>query len=75
MFSEATLKIGLVLCFCAMVDYGYRRYCFELSLRMTPEDVRAEVQAIEPNPWITSERKQRYQQWRNEAVGEDELDS
>lgn len=57
------LRLGGCLAIFAAADYAYQRYRFERSLRMSPEELRAEVKAVERNPQVTAERKVRQQQF------------
>ena len=56
LFLRWGLHIGICLLVVGLLDYAYQRYRFEQSLRMTPEEIRAEVQAVEKNPQIGAGR-------------------
>jgi len=51
------LRLGILLAAFAIVDYAYQRYRFELSLRMSPQELRAEIKAVEGNPQIANGRR------------------
>ncbi len=55
--TDWVLKIGMILLLFGILDYAYRRWRYELDLRMTPEELRAEVKAVEGNPQVTSGRR------------------
>ena len=56
LFLRCGLHIGICLFVVGLLDYAYQRYRFEQSLRMTPEEIRAEVQAVQKNPQIGTGR-------------------
>lgn len=58
--------IGGLLCVVGLLDYLYQRYRLEQSLRMTPEEVRAEVKAINPNTQIDTGRRRLHQRMQAE---------
>lgn len=64
------LKLGACLAFFAAIDYTLQYVRFERSLQMTPDEMRAEVRAIEGNPAVAA-RRQRFQQ----DVASDEADA
>lgn len=51
------LRMGGCLVVFAAADYSYQRYRFELGLQMSPDEVRAEVKAVEGNPQVAAKRK------------------
>ena len=61
-FPESNIVFGTD--FSKAADYAYQRYRFEMSLRMTPEEMRAEVQAVEGNPHIAAGRQGIRQAWQ-----------
>lgn len=58
------LQIGLCLFAIGLADYAYQLYRFEASLRMTPEELRAEIQAVQENPQIGAGRRNLQQSLR-----------
>ena len=58
------LRLGLCMALFAVLDYAYQRYRFEVSLRMSPEEVRAEVEAVEGNAHVTAGQKKMRQDIR-----------
>ncbi len=54
---EISLKIILVLLFLAILDYGFQRYEFEHSLRMTRQEVVEERKQMEGDPQVKSRIK------------------
>lgn len=61
------LRIGGLLGALALLDYALQRHRFEKSLRMTPEELRAEVRGIEGNPAIAAGRRQLQQSWISDS--------
>lgn len=57
LLASWALKLGGCLAVFAAMDYAIQRYRFEQSLLMTPDEVRAEVKAIEGNPAVATGRK------------------
>jgi flagellar biosynthetic protein FlhB len=50
-------QFGLVLLALGIVDYGYRRWQLERELRMSPEQMRAEIKAVEGNTQVSASRR------------------
>lgn len=57
LLASWALKLGACMAVFAALDYAIQRYRFEQSLLMTPDEVRAEVRAIEGNPAVATGRK------------------
>ncbi len=57
------LRLGCGLLLFALLDYVYQRRRFENSLRMTTEEVRAEIKAVEGSSQLANERRQRLRHW------------
>lgn len=55
--SHWGLQTGGCLFVIGLVDYAYQAYRFELSLQMTPEELRTEIQAIQENPQVSAGRR------------------
>lgn len=56
--SSIGLKIGGVLLIVAAADYGFQRWRYELSLRMTPEEMREEMRHQNGDPAVRHRRRQ-----------------
>jgi flagellar biosynthetic protein FlhB len=52
------LKIGGALLIVGAVDYGFQRWRYELSLRMTPEEMREEMRNQNGDPAVQRRRRQ-----------------
>jgi flagellar biosynthesis protein FlhB len=52
------LKIGGALLALSMLDYAYQWWRHEQDLKMTPQELREELQNLEGNPQIAARRKQ-----------------
>ena len=52
------LAIGLVVL--AGIDFALKRMRFERQLRMSPEELRAEIRAVEGNPEVPRARRDRW---------------
>ncbi len=50
--GEVMLKVSIALLLLALADYGYQRWEFEKSLKMTKEEVKEENKMTEGNPQI-----------------------
>ena len=59
-------QIGLCLIVLGFLDYAYERHRFEVALRMTPEELRSEIQAIQGNPQIGAARRGMHQAIRDQ---------
>lgn len=55
------LWLGAALLVFALLDYAFRRQRFEASLRMTPEEMRAEVKAVQSSSDVLAQRRRRAQ--------------
>ena len=62
-----TCQLGLCLAVFAALDYAYQRYRYEVSLRMSPEELRAEIQAVEGNPHVAAGQRGLQRQVRGRA--------
>ncbi len=51
------LRVGLLLLFLALADYGYAWYKHEKSLKMTKQEIRDEYRQQEGDPMIKSQRR------------------
>ncbi len=60
------LKIGAALSVLAILDYAYRRIRHERDLRMSPEEMRAELRNLQGDPRTTARRRGL---WRQMASG------
>ena len=60
------LKIGAALLVLAILDYAYRRIRHERNLRMSPEEMRAELRNLQGDPRTTARRRGL---WRQMATG------
>ena len=56
------LRVGGVMLLFALFDYAYQYRRFEDSLKMTTEEMRAEVKAIEGSGALAAQRRKQYQQ-------------
>jgi flagellar biosynthetic protein FlhB len=56
--SGIGLKIGGTLLVVGAVDYGFQRWRYELSLRMTPEEMREEMRNQNGDPAVQRHRRQ-----------------
>jgi flagellar biosynthetic protein FlhB len=56
------LRIALLLCVLAAIDYAYQRYSFEKSIRMTRQEVKEEFKQQEGDPLIKSRIRARQRQ-------------
>jgi flagellar biosynthetic protein FlhB len=52
-------RLAVALLLFGVVDYGYQRYTYEKSLRMTQQEVKEELKETEGNPQIRSRIRQR----------------
>lgn len=59
LLSQWGLRLGGVLLLFALIDYAYQRQRFEASLRMTPEEMRSEVKAVQGSGDVLAERRRR----------------
>jgi flagellar biosynthesis protein FlhB len=57
-----TIRICVCLLVLAAFDYGYQRWSFEKSIRMTKEEVKQETKTTEGNPLIKSRIRARQKQ-------------
>jgi len=55
---KTSLQIGAVMLFLALLDYGYQKYDFEKSIRMSKQDIRDEMKDTEGSPQTKSRVKQ-----------------
>ena len=65
------VRLGVCLLGLGALDYAVQWFRFEHGLRMSPEEVRAEVRAISPNPEIAAGRqhqRQRFTDARSEPT-------
>lgn len=69
------LRLGGLLVLFAFLDYAYQRYRFEMSLRMSAEEMRAEVKAVEGNSQVASERKAMHRAMSQRMQLEDQASS
>lgn len=53
------LRVTLILLFLALFDYGYQRFEFEKSIRMTRQEVKDEYKQMEGDPLLRSRIRQR----------------
>lgn len=53
------LRVTLILLFLALLDYGYQRFEFEKSIRMTRQEVKDEYKQMEGDPMLRSRIRQR----------------
>lgn len=53
------LRVTLILLFLALFDYGYQRFEFEKSIRMTRQEVKDEYKQMEGDPLLKSRIRQR----------------
>ncbi len=60
--SKLGLYIGLALIVLAALDYGYQRFEYEKSLRMSKQDIKDEYKKTEGDPMIKSKIKERQRQ-------------
>ena len=67
--AEWGLLIGGCLFAIGLLDYAYQRYRFEQSLHMTPDELRAEVQAVQANPQIGAGRRRLQQDLHSTTDG------
>jgi len=59
LLSRWGLWLGFVMLVFALLDYAYQRQRFEASLRMTPEEMRAEVKAVQGSGDVLAEQRRR----------------
>lgn len=52
------LKLGAALLVLALLDYAYQWWRHEQDLKMTPQELREELQNLEGNPQVRARRKQ-----------------
>lgn len=57
------MRLGSVLLLFALLDYAYQYRRFDASLKMTVEEMRSEVKAVEGSGALVAERRKQYQQW------------
>lgn len=53
------LRVTIILLFLALLDYGYQRFEFEKSIRMTRQEVKDEYKQMEGDPLLRSRIRQR----------------
>lgn len=53
------LRVTLILLFLALLDYGYQRFEFEKSIRMTRQEVKDEYKQMEGDPMLRARIRQR----------------
>ncbi|PKK84414.1 MAG: flagellar biosynthesis protein FlhB [candidate division Zixibacteria bacterium HGW-Zixibacteria-1] len=58
MALKTTLQIGAAILFLALLDYGYQKYDFEKSIRMSKQDLRDEFKDTEGSPQTKSRVRQ-----------------
>ncbi len=51
------IRLGFCLLVFAALDYACRRYRYEVNLRMSSEELRAEIQAVQGNPQVAAGRR------------------
>ena len=56
--SGICLKIGGALVVVAAADYGFQRWRYELSLQMTPDEMREEMRSQNGDPAVQRRRRQ-----------------
>ena len=61
---DFVLPLSACVAFFAAIDYAIQRYRFELSLHMTPEEMRAEIQAVQGNPQVAAGYRERQREVR-----------
>jgi flagellar biosynthesis protein FlhB len=52
------IRVGLLLLFLSLIDYGYQKYHFEQQLKMTKQDVKEEMRRMDGDPRIKQQRRQ-----------------
>ncbi|MEN6404914.1 MAG: EscU/YscU/HrcU family type III secretion system export apparatus switch protein [Thermoguttaceae bacterium] len=55
---NTALKLGAALLVLALLDYAYQWWRHEQDLKMTPQELREELQNLEGNPQVLARRKQ-----------------
>lgn len=55
---QIVLRIGLLLLVLAIIDYTYQKWKLEQSLKMTKQEVKEEMRAMEGDPKIKQRRRQ-----------------
>lgn len=68
------LRMGGCMVVFAILDYFYQYQRFEQSLHMSPEEVRAEVKAVEGNPQVAASRRNTHHQIREQSQRHSETD-
>ncbi len=69
MVIGTTLKIGIALLALAGLDYAYQRLRHERDLRMSPQELRAEMRNLQGDPLTASRRRALWRQFgRSDAV-------
>ena len=58
MALKTTLQIGVVILFLALLDYGYQKYDFEKTIKMSKQDIRDEFKDTEGSPQTKSRVRQ-----------------
>jgi len=51
------IRLGFCLLIFAALDYASQRYRYEVNLRMSSDDMRAEIQAVQGNPQVAAGRR------------------
>ena len=65
------LRIGLFLFVLSAADYGYQKYSFEKSIRMTKEEVKQEMKQSEGNPKVRARIRARMRQLARKRMMQD----
>lgn len=60
--AEVLLKAGAALLVLALLDYGYQRWHYERSIRMTKEEITEEMRQSEGDPHIRAKIRQQQRQ-------------
>ena len=58
------IRLGICLLIFAALDYASQRYRYEVNLRMSSEDLRAEIQAVQANPQVAAGRRDLHREVR-----------
>ena len=66
--SSTCLKVGFALLTLAAVDYGWQRWKLEREARMTPQEARDELRALQGNPQVAGRRREVRRQLAAESL-------
>ncbi len=71
LFLELSVKVGMVLLIMALADFGYQKYQYEKSLKMSKQEIKDEAKQYDGNPQIKSAiRSKQYQMARMRMMKE-----